>query len=407
MLRHDQAVESIWWVVQVCGYAGPDVNRDDPTGPPCNGPTTRTEVTSVNPSRPTLADVARRAGVSVSTASLAFSGAGPIAAATRDRVLAAAAELAYPGPNPLGQQLRRGRSGIVGVVFGDRLRRSFRDPVSIQMLDGLAQTLGVHDVGILLIPSEAGEVPALVAHAAMDAAVVLLCNGPDDEVVATLARRGIRMVVIEGDLGGPEEGASVAGSAGIATASVRIDDRRGTERLVRELCALGHERFGVVSLPFGHDRRLGEPDPTRDPRSGYLPTRRRLAGIADAGVAPEIVIETPASLVEHGRSAGIEILSRPNPPTAIVALSDLLASGVVLAARELGLRVPDDVSVAGFDGLDLPWLAPDVLTTVRQPLAEKGRQAGQAAIALIEGRTVPDVVLPVEYQPGTTTAPPR
>ncbi|WP_407341375.1 LacI family DNA-binding transcriptional regulator [Pengzhenrongella phosphoraccumulans] len=353
-------------------------------------------------SRPTLADVAVAAGVSVSTASLAFSGAGPIAAATRDRVLAAATDLAYPGPNPLGQQLRTGRSGIVGAVFGDRLRRSFRDPVSIQMLDGLAQSLGAHDVGILLIPSEAGEVPPLVAHAAMDAAVVVLCNGPDDAVVATLTRRGIPVVLVEGDLGADD-----AEAAGHRTAQVGIDDRRGTEHLVRELLALGHERFGVVSLPYGHDRRLGEPDPARDPRSGYLATQRRLAGIADAGVVPEIVIETPASLVEHGRSAGHEILSRPNPPTAIVALSDLLASGVVLAARELGLRVPDDVSIAGFDGLDLPWLAPDVLTTVRQPLAEKGRQAGEAAIALIAGNVFSPVILPVEYQPGTTTAAPR
>ncbi|HEY8717768.1 LacI family DNA-binding transcriptional regulator [Pengzhenrongella sp.] len=370
-------------------------------------------------SRPTLANVAEAAGVSVSTASLAFSGAGPIASTTRGRVLAAAAELSYPGPNPLGQQLRSGRSGIVGAIFGDRLRRSFRDPVSIQMLDGLAQALSTHDVGILLIPSEAGEVPPLVARTAMDAAVVVLCNGPDDEVVATLARRGIPVVVVEGDLGAARRAvragvgaeadgsAAFAGISDIATASVGIDDRHGTELLVRELLALGHERFGVVTLPYGHDRRLGEPDPTRDPRSGYLATARRLAGIADAGVVPEIVIETPASLVEHGRSAGHQILTRPNPPTAIVALSDLLASGVVLAARELGLRVPDDVSIAGFDGLDLPWLAPDILTTVRQPLEEKGRLAGEAAVELIAGRAVADVILPVELQLGTTTGPRR
>jgi DNA-binding LacI/PurR family transcriptional regulator len=358
----------------------------------------------VSSTRPTLATVAAAAGVSVSTASLAFSGAGPIAPATRDRVLAAATALAYSGPNPLGQQLRTGRSGIVGAVFGDRLRRSFRDPVSIQMLDGLAQALSAHDVGILLIPSEAGEVPPLVAHAAMDAAVVVLCNGPDDAIVATLARRGLPVVVVEGDLGAADDS---DGPAAHRTASVGIDDRGGTERLVRELRALGHTRFGVVSLPFGHDRRLGEPDPARDPRSGYLPTRRRLAGIADAGVVPEIVIETPASLVEHGRSAGLEILRRPNPPTAIIALSDLLASGVVLAARELGLRVPDDVSVAGFDGLDLPWLAPDVLTTVRQPLAEKGRLAGEAAISLIAGVPFAPILLGVDYRPGTTTGAPR
>jgi DNA-binding LacI/PurR family transcriptional regulator len=354
----------------------------------------------VSQPRRTLADVAAEAGVSVSTASLAFSGAGPIAPATRDRVLAAASRLGYTGPNPLGQQLRSGRSGIVGVVVGDRLRRSFRDPVSTQMLDGLAQALSEQSLGLLLVPSEAGEVPALVQHAAMDAAVVVLANGPDDQVVLALTRRGIPVVSVEGEIG--DDG----GRPGAATANVGIDDRGGTTELVRYLVALGHRRFGVVSLPFGHDRRLGQPEAGGEAAPGYAHTRRRLAGIADAGVVPDMVIETPASLVEHGRSAGHQILGRPDRPTAVVALSDLLASGVVLAARELGLRVPQDVSVAGFDGIELPWLAPDVLTTVRQPLADKGRLAGEAAVELAAGRDVAEVVLPVELEVGTTTGPP-
>jgi DNA-binding LacI/PurR family transcriptional regulator len=354
----------------------------------------------VSHARTTLADVAAEAGVSVSTASLAFSGAGPIASATRDKVLAAASRLAYAGPNPLGQQLRSGRSGIVGVVVGDRLRRSFRDPVSTQMLDGLAQALSEQSLGLLLVPSEAGEVPPLVQHAAMDAAVVVLANGPDDDVVLALTRRGIPVVSIEGEIGDARE------RPGAPTTNVGIDDRGGTALMVRELLALGHRRFGVVSLPFGHDRRLGRPDADGDHGAGYAHTRRRLAGITDAGVVPEVVIETPASLVEHGRSAGHQILNRADPPTAVVALSDLLASGVVLAARELGLRVPQDVSVSGFDGIDLPWLAPDVLTTVRQPLADKGRLAGEAAVELAAGRPVAEVVLPVELQVGTTTGPP-
>jgi DNA-binding LacI/PurR family transcriptional regulator len=89
----------------------------------------------------------------------------------------------------------------------------------------------------------------------------------------------------------------------------------------------------------------------------------------------------------------------------VVAQSDLLASGVVLGARELGLRVPEDVSVAGFDGLDLPWLAPDVLTTVAQPITEKGVVVGRAIEALLAGDTPADEVLPVELRLGTTTGP--
>lgn len=97
--------------------------------------------------RPTLAAVAARAGVSVSTASLVFSGSGPVAATTRERVLAAAAELEYGGPDPTARSLRRGRSGVIAVVTEDRLTDAFRDPMNLAFLDGVAQAFGDERVG--------------------------------------------------------------------------------------------------------------------------------------------------------------------------------------------------------------------------------------------------------------------
>ena len=346
--------------------------------------------------RPTLADVASTAGVSVSTASLAFSGAGPIAAATRERVLAAAAELGYLGPNPLGRQLRSGRSGIVGVVVGDALRRSFRDPVSIQVLDGLVSTLGEMGLGVLLIPgpSDPAEPPVdpLVLSAGMDVAVLLWGSGTHDPVLEALRRRGVPTVVVEGI---PEPD----------VATVGLDDRRGMTELVQHLQSLGHESFACVTLAFDRQRGDGFVEPERWDEVVWQVTRRRLDGVLDAGITPTAVYETPASLVEHGKTAGFAILSAPQRPTAVVCQSDLLASGVVLAARELGLRVPDDVSVAGFDGLDLPWLAPDVLTSVAQPLAEKGATVGRAVASLLAGEMPEPVELAVTLRPGTTTGP--
>lgn len=346
--------------------------------------------------RPTLANVAAAAGVSVSTASLAFSGAGPIASGTRDRVLSAAADLGYLGPNPLGRQLRSGRSGIVGVVVGDALRRSFRDPVAIQVLDGLVGTLGEMGLGVLLIPgpSDPAEPPVdpLVLSAGMDVAVLLWGSGTHDPVLDALRRRGVPTVVVEGV---PEPD----------VATVGLDDRRGMTELVRHLQALGHESFGCVTLAFDRHRGDGFVAPERWHEVVWQVTRRRLDGVLDAGITPVAVYETPASLVEHGKTAGFAILSRPDRPTAVVCQSDLLASGVVLAARELGLRVPEDVSVAGFDGLDLPWLAPDVLTSVAQPLAEKGATVGRAVASLLAGDMPDPVVLPVALQQGTTTGP--
>jgi DNA-binding LacI/PurR family transcriptional regulator len=348
--------------------------------------------------RPTLADVASAAGVSVSTASLAFSGAGPIADATRQRVLDAAAALDYSGPNPLGRQLRSGRSGIVGVVVGDALRRSFRDPVSVQLLDGLVDTLGPLGLGVLLIPGPTGPdqppVDPLIESAAMDVAVLIWGGTLDDPALQALSRRGIPVVVVEGhDLPG--------------VVTIGIDDRAGVAELTRHLVDLGHERIATVTLPFGPARRSALADADRIAGITWTIAGRRLDGVHDAGVTPTAVYETPASLVEHGTAAAHALLSGPaaTRPTAVVAQSDLLASGVVLGARELGLRVPQDVSVAGFDGLDLPWLAPDVLTTVVQPIAEKGATVGRAIEALLAGGTPADAVLPVELRPGTTTGP--
>lgn len=355
------------------------------------------EVTGVASNRPTLADVAAAAGVSVSTASLAFSGAGPIAAATKDRVLAAAEALDYSGPNPLGRQLRSGRSGIVGVLIGDQLRRSFRDPVSIQMLDGLASTLGPLGFGVLLIPGAADQPPEhldpLVESAVMDVAVLICGATADDANLATLRRRGIPVISVEGE---PLDG----------VVEVGIEDRLGAAELGRHVLGLGHERIAIVSLPFDWQRCSGVATPERLAQIRWEIPRRRLAGLTDAGIDPVAVYETPASLVEHGKAAGHALLSVPDRPTAIIAHSDLLASGVVLAARELGLRVPEDVSVAGFDGLDLPWLAPDVLTSISQPLAEKGAVVGRAVQALMSGDTPDPEMLGMSLRVGTTTGPP-
>jgi DNA-binding LacI/PurR family transcriptional regulator len=360
--------------------------------------------------RPTLARVADLAGVSVSTASLAFSGAGPITAETRDKVLAAAAELGYSGPNPLGRQLRSGRSGIVGVVLGDQPGRAFRDPVAVKVLDGLVDVLGAEGLGVLLIPGvrsaavprgEGGEpvaVPAvdpLLESAAVDVAVLVWGVLRDDATLAALQRRDVPVVVGEG---GRVEGAPL----------VALDDRAGTAQAVRHLQDLGHTRIAEITLPLDADERSGPIDAARLAQADRTSTRHRLEGVRDE-VEPVISWETPASLVEHGRDAATEILGAWVPeterPTAIVAHSDLLAAGAVIAARELGLRVPDDVSVAGFDGIDLPWLSPDVLTSVHQPLQAKGAALGRAVLGVLAGEEPTCTTLPVDLVPGTTTGP--
>ncbi|MCM6763968.1 substrate-binding domain-containing protein [Rathayibacter sp. ZW T2_19] len=344
------------------------------------------------PGRPTLARVARLAGVSASTASLVFSGSGPVSASTRERVLKAAADLDYAGPDPRAQSLRRGRSGIVGVVVDERVLHAFRDPIKIAMLDGIADVLGGADAGILLL-TETGDGSGLMATAPVDAMILIGCSPTVDESVALLQRRRVPVVVVEG--------VSEFGSA-----IVTLDNRDASRALAEHLRDLGHEHPATVTLPFSKDRRRGPvPDDWRS--SSSITAVERLLGVRDVFDGLEAVAAS-ASTVDEGVAAGRVLLDVPEPPTAVLAQSDLLAAGVILAAEQLGLRVPEDVSVVGFDGVQVPGLAAGYdLTTMAQPAVDKGRAAGRAALALLAGEEAAPVCFHAVFHRGNTSAAPR
>ncbi|WP_159622892.1 LacI family DNA-binding transcriptional regulator [Ruania rhizosphaerae] len=340
--------------------------------------------------RATLTDVARTAGVSLSTASLAFSGAGPIAEATKQRVLRAASELGYAGPNPVAASLRRGRSRVVGVLVGRDVRTNFRDPVAVQTLGGVASALGDAARGMLLIPAGEDD-PAgqhLIRHGSMDSVVVLHALGRDAGRV--LREREVPMVWVD--------------RTGPGAVSVRVQDRAGMAALGEHLVGLGHRRVALATMPWTSERAAGPVDVigTR-PQGRYIADR--VAGLLDAGIEPVAAESTQRSLVEEGIRAGHALLDRSPRPTALVGFSDLIAAGLLLAATERGLRVPEDVSVAGFDGVDLPWLGEHRLTSVVQPAREKGESAARAAIMLADGERPQPVSLACQLRVGTTTGP--
>jgi DNA-binding LacI/PurR family transcriptional regulator len=345
--------------------------------------------------RPTLANVAARAGVSPSTASLAFSGSPRVAEATRERVLVAAADLGYAGPDPIAASLRRGRSGVIGAFVGERLLYAFRDPVAVQLLDGIAEVLGEHGVGLLLLAGDIGRpAPEQISRMPLDAAIFATCGLEDDPAMRALRARGVPVVAIDGpDVDG--------------VALVDIDDRAGTRELARHLHDLGHRRVAQVTMPLRLDGTRGPVDPARRALVHYRDVRRRMLALEDV-FGPVPSLETASNAVDEGAAAGRVLLDVPAAarPTAVVAQSDVLAAGVLQAAADLGLDVPGDVSVVGFDGADLPWLGSTVLTTVVQPSDRKGREAARAAMDLVAGRTPADVLLPVSLRIGTTTGPP-
>jgi len=341
--------------------------------------------------RPTLAQVAQLAGVSRSTASLAYSG-GPVSDPTRERVFAAARELGYGGPDPLARSLRRGRSGIVGVVIEESLSDAFRDPMNTAMLDGLADETGGMGSGLLLLNDVVDEGAPLLT-APMDAAVLIGCSTRLDRFVAVLRQRGIPVVAIEAE---PMEG----------VLDIALDNREASAAGARHLHELGHRAVSVVTLPISPEHRAGPLPAEWEQLSTSHTAAERMRGVVDVfGPVPGWV--AAASTVQAGREAGLAVLQADEPPTAIVAQSDLLALGVIQAAEERGLSVPDDLSVLGFDGIRTDGYGPLRLTTLVQPAVEKGREAGRAIAALLSGGEPKGVLMRSVLREGETTAPPR
>lgn len=342
--------------------------------------------------RPNLAAVAALAGVSASTASLAFSGAGPVSQATKAKVLAAAAQLNYAGPDPRGQSLRRGRSGIVGVVLEDSVSDAFRDPMNIATLDGISDAIGPSGSALLLLTDNA-EGPSSFRSVPIDAVVLIGCSTRLADAVHVFTQRGVPIVGIE-----TEPMPSVL--------TVDLDNRGGSRRLAEHLRDLGHSDVTMVTLPIDAQHERGWLTAEWEARSEGYTASQRILGVRDVYVT-SVGYVTAASTVEEGRRAAIEILSTADRPTAIVAQSDLLAVGVIRGAHELGLRVPEDLSVVGFDGVRLDGIAPIDLTTMVQPAFEKGRAAGEGVIALLEGSVTASTVFDSTFHRGKTTAAPK
>src|ERR1700712_4841339 len=147
--------------------------------------------------RTTLAQVAAVAGVSVSTASLAFSGSGPVSDSTRERVFAAAEKLHYAGPDPRGRSLRQGRSGIIGVVMEERVLAAFRDPIRIAHLDGIAEETTADGRGLLLL-TDVGESALAMESASMDGVILLGCSSRIARSIEIQRRRAIPAVALGG-----------------------------------------------------------------------------------------------------------------------------------------------------------------------------------------------------------------
>jgi DNA-binding LacI/PurR family transcriptional regulator len=305
--------------------------------------------------------------------------------------LAEAQKLGYRGPDPAARRLRTGRAGALGLIFTD-LPYAFDDEAAVIFLRGVAGALESTGDGLLLIPTSPtrAESARVVREAVVDGYLVYSAPTGDPRLEAAL-ERGLPTVVVDEPLDVP-------------VPYIGIEDRKGGRFAARHLVELGHERVGVVSFPMhAHDDAMLPFDATAERMAGY---REGLGAAWD----PALVFTALDNHPEAGRRALQELLALDSRPTAVLAMSDALASGVMREAAERGLDLPSEFSVIGFDDVPLARFTDPPLTTVNQPTELKGEVAARSLLEAVQagGPAEPTrTVLPTELVMRGTTAPPQ
>ena len=351
----------------------------------------------------TLRDVAKALGISHTTVSNAYNRPEKLSADLRRRILDTARDLGYQGPDPLAAGLVRRQAGALGVLFDEDLAYALSDPAALLFLQGVARAGQDSSVGLTLLPAprtpEAVEPAAEAARSALVDGFVVYSVAADHPGLLAARRRGIPMVVVD-EPAPPSPGDWLF---------LGVDDRGGAQAAARHLTDLGHRRVAVLVDRLGPGDVRGPVGRDRMATATYQTVRHRLdgylAGLAEAGIPPGDVPvwECAGGTPEHAAPATRELLA--TGVTAVLAMTDELARGVLQTAAALGVRVPEDLSVVGFDDVPEAARTRPALTTVHQPLRDKG----VLAVELLT-RPAPDPVsrrLPTRLVVrGTTAEPP-
>jgi DNA-binding LacI/PurR family transcriptional regulator len=317
-------------------------------------------------SRPaTLADVARMAGVVAMTASRAINQSGYVSAEVRQRVSEAVKKLNYR-PNMVARQLRVRHLNAIGILLPD-----IANPFSTELVDGVKEVFDEAGYTTFIattrgsIQQERAGLQAFADHRIDGLIVATRGTKMGDEVLRDIARRGISTVTI----GRPVKLAGMD--------SVTADHWQGAFDVVNHLISLGHSRIGFIGISPADRLSLRR-------YQGYA------AALEQAGISitPAYTVGPPVAPAFATQEDGFEGMTRlanlKRPPTAIFARNDFAAIGALRAAHKLGLRVPQDVAIAGFDNIPLASFTTPPLTTVEQPIAQQGSAAAKFLLDRIE-----------------------
>lgn len=330
----------------------------------------------------TIEDIAKQLNLSVSTVSKALNGYRDVSEGTRSRVLDMAQDMGYH-PNMVARNLRRQRTDKIGVVVNYPI--NVVDDFLSELIPGAAVAAEQVDYNLILYTSVAQHPERItkICRAREVDGLLILWPHQLERTIALMEEEQMPYVVL------PRR----VSHTGVS--SIAADHVAGGRMLTAHLIALGHQRIGFTSRPEMHE--------TNDDRlMGY----RRALAKANIPFDEELVIETDGRDPQNGERALNQFLAMTTPPSAILCFTDPMAMQMLAAANERGIRVPEDLSLTGYDGILSSGLTVPALTTARQPIPDMGRLAVECLLAHIDDHELPPSrhILPVALVVRDSTA---
>ncbi len=316
-----------------------------------------------------MKDVARAAGVSQPTVSYAYNRPAKISKTQRQHIFEIAEKIGYLGPNALGRSLRSGKVGAIGLMMMDKLSLAFDDPATIALLKGIGQSGAFENLALTLFPlKHQGPLPVggLISNSLAIRGLVdglIMTTLPDDHsIIRQVLDRKIPFVIVD--------------SPKMPRAHfIGIDDYGAAQTQLKHLLDLGHRKIGILVDRLDPDLYSGFVSRERLQKSAEAVVRDRLRGYIDAAADIGLdyrslhIYEAGGLGSTAGQAAAFKLLTT-RKITAVVATSDVMALACLKAAADLDMEVPGKLSVIGFD--DIPEAVHAGLTTIRQPMVEKG-----------------------------------
>jgi DNA-binding LacI/PurR family transcriptional regulator len=319
-----------------------------------------------------ITDIALRAGVSKTAVSFAFNNPSKLSETTARHILEIAESLGYT-PDPVARSMTTGKTGTIGLLLPQSIPEMIRNPYFPEFIEGIGEVCTHSGLSLMLVPPLKGSIRRAIVNAAVDGFLTLGL----EEYKATmmvLRQRDIPFVTVDSD---PIEDVP----------AINIDDESGARMMMEHILNAGHRQIAIMAIRSGKQGHYQEYVGTLGARmKGYLTALEQFNLKVDGRHVR--LIECVCTEI-GGREGFATIWKSPRKPTVIVSMSDIMAIGAMKEAQTIGVNIPGDLSIAGFDDIPQAGLVNPGLTTVSQPSIQKGKLAAEILVKLLDSSIQP------------------